>query len=211
MIHRHRATSCAAGIRAKWQQKWRISGFVLKGSAALQLRARACVCIYIYIYIYVYMYRGFTSGCWRRKGSLREVVIWSNGFRFLCRFLPSIRHPAALSLVNTSMISLSFLYAYPVHDSLCPPIYGIFPSFLRFFLNGGKGPRCLCISPTINTEKDLILYLYHITLRYATFCRNIFYMRKLEIGILSNRTSEIISRRACYAMTSVPRDTRAGK
>jgi len=36
------------------------------------------------------------AGSCRRQESLREVVIWSNRFRFLCRFLFSIRHPAAL-------------------------------------------------------------------------------------------------------------------
>lgn len=106
MIHRHWATSCAAGIRAKWQQKWRISGFVVKGSTVLR-----CVCMCVCI-------RGLpvldAEEGKEALGKLLSGVMGSGSCVASCS--PSVI--LQLSLVNTSMISLSFLYAYPVHGSL---------------------------------------------------------------------------------------------
>lgn len=74
----------------------------------IEIYTRACVCVYIYaracVYVYTNIYTHRVVGRRRWKGSLREVVIWSNRFRFLCRFLLS---PSVIS--RLSQLSKPFL------------------------------------------------------------------------------------------------------
>lgn len=72
------------------------------GIVCTKIEACTCACAYTCALrntcacIRAHIQRVDVAGSCRRQGNLREVVIWSNRFRFLCRFLFSIRHPAAL-------------------------------------------------------------------------------------------------------------------